>query len=88
MLRFLGRRLPQEANQRQGQFALLQVGAQRFAGGTLLAHQVEQIVGNLKGQAQVAAIAGQPFDDVLGHAAVQGPEPAAAGRSAPPFCRR
>jgi len=71
--------LSQQIDQRQRQFPLLQIGAQRFAGSLLLTHQIEQVVGNLERQPHTAAIASQRLHDFRGRTAVQRSQVAAAG---------
>ena len=53
----------QESNQRQGGLLLGQIGAQRFAHHGLGTGEIEHVVGDLKGDAQIMAIAGQGLAD-------------------------
>ena len=70
----------QQANQRQGGLLLHQIGAQRLAHNGLVAGEVQQVVGDLKGDAQVVAVAGQGFADCrLGPRVVRA-QPTTAGR--------
>ena len=56
------RRVPQQMDQRQRQLLLLEVRSQRFADGLLGAYQIEQIVGDLKGNTERSTVAGEIFD--------------------------
>ena len=66
-------------DQRQRHLALGEVGAERFAGGRFVAFEVEQVVGDLERDAQVAAEGGEAGDRLFVAAGVVGAEPAAAG---------
>ena len=63
--RRLGRGAPQGVDQRQREFLLLQVGAERLAGRLLLACQVEQVIGHLERHPEQPAVTGQVFDHAL-----------------------
>ena len=66
-------------DQRQRHLALGEVRAERFAGGGFVALKVEEVVGDLKGDAEVAAEGGQPGDRLFVAAGVVGAQLAAAG---------
>ncbi len=72
------RQFVQAVDQRQRQLPLLEVGAERLAGRRLVAGQVEQVVGHLERQPQVAAVGRQPVRDRVPGPGVQRPESAAA----------
>ena len=62
----------------QRQLPLPQVGTERLADGVFLAGQVEEIVGDLEGEAEVPAVVCEPLGNGLGRPRVQRPEPTAA----------
>ena len=60
--------LLEHADQRQRRFLLEQIGAQRLADRGLVAQHVQQVVGDLEGDAQVEAVSGQGVFRVPGSA--------------------
>ena len=56
---------PVEAmNHWQREFLLCQIGTERFAGGVLVADEIEKVIGDLEGEAKVAAEVRQPRRDL------------------------
>ena len=73
--------LAQKTNYRQRRLLLDQIGADRLAGGGLVAEDVEQIVGDLEGDPQILAEPGVGLAPIGVGAGVMGPQPAAAQRT-------
>ncbi len=69
----------QQANHGERELLLLEVGAQALAGQSFLAPDVEDVVGDLEGDAQVAAVAVQCLGRGLVGPGVVGTQPAGDG---------
>ena len=69
--------MAEQTNQWQRELLFFEVGAKRFSGLCFDAQDVEQVVGNLKGDAQRTAILFERFSDLLVCAGVMGTEKAA-----------
>ena len=76
----LGRGLLQEPNDRQRRFLLQEIGAQGLADLGFVAQHVQQVVGDLKSDAQVQAVLGEGLLDLQIRAGEMGPQAAATRR--------
>ena len=80
--------LLQDADQRQRRFLLQQVGAQRLAHRRLVAQHVQQVVGDLEGDAQFAGRTGPGRLPASARPRRSGRPAGSSRRSGRPSCRR
>ena len=73
-------KLLEQCDQRESEFPLLQIGSQGFARHAFVADQIEQIIGDLEGDAQMPAVSCQTPNNIGFCTGVECPEPATALR--------